>query len=177
MLRLLEEKDYTAVMDLFAACFRDDHYFHELYGNSADFESRLRESSKYSIKYCIDSGMSYGVFDVDRLVGFMLCFNYKWTQVFDRPAFRSIFLGSCPEIHLNVAQIDGPVLYLMLVGVDLNHRRKGVASRLLDAVIAAYPDYTIVSDVSALESVAMYQKRGFSVSPLEPDYVWVQSQK
>ena len=174
MLRVLTMDDYKSVMDLFVECFRDDHYFRALYSDAADFDDRLRSSAASNIRYCIENGAAYGMFDVDRLVGFMLGFNYKWAQIYHRADFNSIFVGSNPTIHVNIGAIDGPVLYLMLVGVAPDWRRRGVASGLLEAIMSEYASYTIVGDVSAPESIPMYRTRGFHVAELEPDYFWVQ---
>lgn len=59
----LKQDDLGQVMDLFCECFKDDHYYRNLFENEDTRITLMREKFKSSIEYCIEKGYSIGVAD------------------------------------------------------------------------------------------------------------------
>lgn len=157
--------DYDAVISLFLDCFEDDHYYVNLFPCERDLRAKLKALSSEPIMYCLESGMSYGAYVCDELVGFILCFDYSCLS----DVGREMIFGSDSPVHAHLTGLD-KILFELSVAVCNKYRRRGIASKLVDVVLGIYSGWTMVSDVSNTASLPIYLNRGFSVIELEKDY-------
>lgn len=125
-------------------------------------------------------GISLGVIEDEKLIGFALLFDYKATKNTHRGAFNEIFgihddqpLPYYEEIHQKIESIDGKILYLLSIAVSPAYRRCGIASALIDYVLSYYSECSIASDVSNEDSLEIYKKRNFEISKIEDGYFFI----
>ena len=111
-------------------------------------------------------------------------------RVYPTPWSRSMFAGELAKpssICLGAFDEKGPLAgylivsryvdawHVMNLAVDLDHRRAGVANRLLDALFDltggdAHRGYTLEVRVSNKAAIALYERNGFETSGLRRGY-------
>jgi len=176
--RKLNGNDVGAVMELFCQCFKNDHYYAQLFTDEATREADMKKAFRGSIEYCLCFGECLGVYTDDALSAFLLTFDYNRSKVVDRSVFLDIFGGdgkhmhSLPyyeDIHKRLRQNDD-ILFLLSVAVSDELRGQGIASMLLDKLMAEHSEYSFAGDVSNDSSLGMYSKRGFDVISIDEGY-------
>lgn len=176
----LTKTDLENVLDLFCECFSSDHYYQQLFAGCDNIPSAMRDAFRSSISFCLEKGISLGVIEDEKLIGFALLFDYKATKNTHRGAFNEIFgihddqpLPYYEEIHQKIESIDGKILYLLSIAVSPAYRRCGIASALIDYVLSYYSECSIASDVSNEDSLEIYKKRNFEISKIEDGYFFI----
>ena len=90
-IRILTKNDLEDVLDLFCECFSSDHYYQQLFANSDNISTVMQNSFRNSISFCLEKGVSVGMMDNGKLLGFALIFNYKETKDAQKEYFNEIF--------------------------------------------------------------------------------------
>jgi ribosomal protein S18 acetylase RimI-like enzyme len=181
-IRVLNTDDMGITLDLFCKCFVNDHYYKNLFPDCADISERMRVEFRDGIYYCLETGLSIGIFNSEnRLIGFTLLFDYNLTFQNRKDAFYKIFgvdesgnLQYYNDIHAKIKELKGNVMYLLDIAVSEEYQRQGLASQMVDFMLTNYSNYNIVSDVSNTSSLGMYSKRGFEITKIEEDYYFVE---
>lgn len=171
-IRALTICDLDLVLKLFQESFKNDHIYSEC---GLDI-SEIPESFKVSIVYAIKDGKSYGCFKDNCLVSFLLGFDYNkckenlevMKNVFEiQESGQSIY--SELDLFFEETKKHNNLYYIMSIATDIKNRQKGIASKLLDTLLNNV-SFDIISDVSSMISIPMYEKRGFKISTLGEDY-------
>lgn len=176
--RRLCREDLDDVKALYCKAFDGDKYFLE-HGDCVTAEHLPSEFSD-DIEFCVLDGVSFGAYQGGCLVGILMAFDY-FNALKEHPIeFDKVFgiqrkWGVWPfkeEVNEPIERLGDPVMYMMAMAVSEKHRRKGIASMLLDSLLEVSPG-AVASDVSAPESIPMYARRGFKCSEIEQDYILV----
>ena len=178
---VLSEKDIAETMDLFCRSFSEDHYYAELFPNPATKAKDMAEAFQETIADCIRTGASLGVRDQKKLIGFLLCFDYKHVKENRPEMFRRIFPAKdTPSavqrdavLHTTVGNLPGKVMYGLSLAVDTAYQRTGIASALWDCIMDKFPRACFAADVSNGVSLGIYKKRNFAVQRLGKEYYLV----
>lgn len=179
-LKQLKRADEAAVLELFGVCFAEDTYYRRLYPD----EAAMRRAFAGSIAYCLENGLSLGVFDGDKPVAFALLLDYGQTRREQPAIFDEIFGRAAGQpksyeeaLHQRIQALDGRVLYLLSLAVAPAFRRQGLAAGLVDRVLEACADSHLVTDVSNEASLPLYRCRNFRVETLQPGYFYAEHQR
>ena len=182
VIRKLDSNNLASVMDVFCEAFRDDKYYAKIFTDPETRIKDMRDSFAPSIEFCISRGNSYGAFQDDRLISFIIFFDYKDIKANHENQFREIFGGSNNRdiplpykeaIHDRINKIDGKVLYLVSIASTPEYQNMGIASSLIDYVLNKYSNCSLVGDVSNSSSLGIYKKRNFVVTEIEPNYFFI----
>lgn len=186
-IQVLTPQDLPAVMDLFCVAFREDAYYARLFPEERSREREMRNAFSGSIAFCVDQGYSVGVYgEGDRLIAFLIGFDYKNSQIKEERQFWKLFSGYAAtdaelpyseKLHARVNAMEGDVLYLLSIAVSPEWQRRGLASALVEHMLRRYPDYSFAGDVSNKNSLGMYRKRRFDIQEIEPNYFLVSHDK
>lgn len=178
----LVEKDIDEVMDLYVDCFKDDHYFTESYEKKGivgrdSIAWTMRTELRPLIHMILAKGRSCGVYSCNQLIGFILCFDY-WAAVRNEPSLYDEIFSETPyakviRSRLQIRYLEKPVLYQLAIAVRKDFRRQGLASALLDTVMSDNSGWILASDVSNMQSMPIYQTRGFDISYLADEIMLV----
>ena len=182
VIRPLNTGDLQDVMEVFKVCFAGDEFYSKAFaeeGITGQF-ARQREMQKRftpQIKHVLEFNLSYGSWVNDRLIAFMLNFDYERVVSQEPELFRSLFydgdtLPFAEHLHRPIREacrMQG-VMFMLSIGVLPEFRRQHVASSLLDTAMEKNPYVLIASDVSNTASLGMYKQRKFSVTWLDEDY-------
>lgn len=178
---VLSEKDIAQTMDLFCRSFSEDHYYAELFPNLATKAKDMAEAFQDTLADCIRAGASLGVRDGEKLIGFIICFDYKHIEEHQPEMFRRIFPAKgTPDalqrdniLHTMVGKLPGKVMYCLSLAVDPACQRTGIASALWDCIMDKFPHACFAADVSNGVSLEIYKKRNFAVKELGKEYYLV----
>lgn len=171
------------VSELYIQGFYEDSFFKK---NNIDFSEGLPKSFDISLEMCLNSGMSYGAFIQDKLVGFLICFDYYQAKENQTAEFNKTFsiitssnkkeqLDIIPykkEIHDEVDKLSKPVLYLLAASVDKKYRGMGIFKSLI-SIVVNIKNYSFASDISNLDPMNMYKSLGFSLKEIEDNYYFI----
>ena len=177
----LTVRDQKEVVTLFCRCFSDDPYYSSLLSQKGASGTSLEALAATSIQYCLQQGICFGLTEKERLIAFILCFDYRSSKSNDPQAFHRIFsagpdTGPLPyqgPLHDHLSSLPGEIVYCLSVASDPAFRRQGMASFLVDHVLRSFPGHYFVSDVSNPSSLEIYRRRCFSVQNLDTDYYLV----
>lgn len=182
-INILQTGDIDQVMDLFCECFQEDHYYADIFTDSATRCADMTTKYKPILLSCIERGHCLGVKeDAGKLIAFVICFNYKDTREKDYDLFHKIFavndmtdeLPYDEVLHKKIMKLDGDTMYLVSIAVGEKYRRRGIASGLIDMIMQKYSKYNIVGDVSNANSLHIYEKRNFSCTQINTGYYYVE---
>ena len=181
-IRQLKQENVPAIMDLLCDAFREDPYFARLFPDPGRRKEEMRASFLPDVVFCLSQGFSFGAFDGEKLISFIICFDYKRSKRDSEKEFRSIFSGSedrnlplpyQEQVHDRVSAMEGEVLYLLSLASVVAYQKLGIGSALVDYVLDRYPGYSLASDISNASSLGIYRKRNFDVTQIETDYYFV----
>ena len=172
-IRQLTHSDISDTVKLFQTSFQHDHIYDE-YG--LDVNQKLQAFTD-CIVYAIDYGQSFGVYQNNKLISFLLGFDYhKGFQ--ENPAAMATVFGLDEQgvslykelsAFFEEAKKHANLYYIMSIATQQAYRQKGFASLLIDHLIRS-TSMDIMGDVSSMISMPMYYKRGFSANPLGDNY-------
>ncbi len=177
---VLSEHDLRDVEKLYLECFADDPYFKTQYPDPEQMRHAACHVFHNNILFCIRQGFCFGIRDgEDRLLAFLLCFDYNAAKNASPDDFCRIFGCASPdelpyqkELHEKIRR-ENKTLYILSIAVREQDRKQGVGSSLIDHLIVSYPDCDLVSDVSNPRSLPIYEKRGFTISLIDEGYYCV----
>lgn len=183
-LRILQNSDLENVLDLFCKCFLNDHYYRNLFKKSDDFSSTMRNEFRNSISICINTGLSIGIIDNEKLIAFALLFNFSAAKSNNPAAIKEIFglqndrkSPYFDKLQHKIKNLEGDILYLLSIAVDPDFQRVGLASSLVDEILNNYSNCNIVSDVSNESSLGIYKKRNFEIDLIDTEYYFILHKK
>lgn len=175
---------FEQVFALFCDAFEEDDYYQNLLkSNNKTTLLDMKDVFAPAILFCLqEDGYSYGVYDGDTLIAFLLTTNLERLRC-NKTMYETMFgLDSSDknDIKKNMLQdcISGvknsrKTVYCMSIAVAAQHRKKGIASALIDTVINNFPQYDIIGDVSNKSSLAIYQARNFTLKQIGDDYFFI----
>ena len=138
VLRQLTRDDFNEVMDLFTTVFIDG--YEVKYPDIFSREAKMRQDLDELLKFCIDSGYSYGVFvDDKRLVSFCLAAdinslidkNFLFLKTFDNEDMgKDPYLKHIREYEDEYGVVS-PEIYIFYVGTDEDFRNQHYVSKIV----------------------------------------------
>lgn len=181
--RILTLNDLAQAKYLYADCFTDESYFKNLFRlrRDSDRDELFRSIAHMAgpvLSGVLPLGMSLGVFDDATLAGLSMAFDYGAVRGTNRTLFDTVFmqdgvLAHEDALHGRICRMDGRILYILAFCVGVPYRRRGIASHMLDKYLS-WPGFDyVVSDVSAMYSLPMYESRYFEIQEIEKDYALV----
>lgn len=176
VIRRLSAEDLDSVYLLFRSAFEKDHMYNEYNLDIANFENIF----KVAIDYSVLKGESFGVFLNNKLISFLLGFDYHKGFQNDKETMDQIFLmdlngnSTFTEMKLffEEAEKHDNLYYIMSIATSDEYRQQGLARLLLDTVIKEI-NQDLIGDVSSMITMSMYEKRNFVISTLGEDYKMV----
>ena len=177
-IEVLSKKDIAETIDLFCRSFYEDHYYAKLFPDPATRAKEMAEAFGAVFSYCVSLGASLGVRENGKLIGFIVCFDYKYVRDNDPGMFNMIFagkdkVGSLPyagTLHATVAELPGKVMYCLSLAVDCSYRSLGIGSAMWDCIMTRFQDACFAADVSNRSSLQIYSRRGFDIQTLDEGY-------
>ena len=90
----------------------------------------------------------------------------------DRDAVKLIFdKGKYPEINKYISKIDKNSNYIVLVGVNKNFRKRGLAKKLVRTYLHYYNKKDLVfTDIDNKYSLKIFKSLNFSVKEVDKNY-------
>lgn len=176
--RTLTPDDFDDFMDLFVVCFQDDHCYRSLY--PLDTAKCIRQAFAPILEQYLGQGMSQGAFRDGRLIGFLICFDYKRTRCENPDLFYATFGGTRAwlpyqkEIHDRVAALPPGKVYVLLIGVEEESRRNHIATEMMQALLEANPERCFASDVSNIYAMTLFEKLGFEKTIIGQEYWYME---
>lgn len=176
-IKCLNASHLNQVMDLFCSTFMQDSYYVKRYPNEEKRLEIMRGSFSNGIGLCIEQGYSFGVFENDELVSFLLAFDYnklkeenpeEFVKTFGGDSFNTILYAD--TLHAKIQKLTGKTMFLLSIAVKESQRRKGIASAMVDYLMDKYEEYNLVSDVSNKGSLEIYKARGFEIEQIDNEY-------
>lgn len=175
----LNEIDLSQLTDLYYDCFKDDHYYIQYYGKE-NIKNTICNHFRNIFLFLLQQGMCYGIKYNNKLIAFILCFDYNYIKQTNSAGFYSIFdcisedtLLYKKEIHDKLDK-NKQYLYEVAIGVKPEYRRQGLASKLIDYIITEYRQFNIVSDISNEESLNIYKRRNFDIEKIDENYYFIE---
>ncbi len=173
----LDKTHIRQVSDLFCKTFMHDSYYAKQYPNESERLEIMQTSFSKGILFCIEQGDSFGIFEENNLIAFLLAFDYNCVKNENPEQFVKMFGGNSSStilyndtLHKQIQDLGGKTMFLLSIAVCESHRRQGIASAMVDYLMDEYSECNIVSDVSNKESLEIYKARGFEVEPIDEDY-------
>lgn len=174
MLSKISKEDIYNVAVLAGECFIDDSFYLELSKKREERKEKIINIFKRSIEICLDYGIAFGYKENDDFVAFILAFNYTNLLSYHKDEFWHIFDGSIGEksfenklksefynINNHIIGDSKEYIYILAVAVKDEYRQKGIASKLIDIIRTAYPQYNLFTDLSNHRSWPLYERLGF----------------
>ena len=180
----LNASHLNQVMDLFCSTFMQDSYYIKQYPSERERLETMRGAFANGIGFCIEQGYSFGAFENDKLVSFLLAFDYnklkdespnEFVKTFGGNSFSTILYAD--TLHAKIQELKGKTMFLLSIAVDEAYRRMGIASAMVDYIMDKYEEYNLVSDVSNEGSLEIYKKRGFEVEKIDEKYYLIVHEK
>lgn len=187
MIKQLTSKHLTEFVDLFVSVFQEDGYYRTLFPD----ENTRKQNIRAMINDILQNGFKYltiyGDYRHGELIAFLVTFDYFTMMTSDKSVFLHMFdikgstnireLPYFEALHQPILSLcpifSHHVIYLLSIGVRHDLQQKGIGSRLLRQLIAKHDNDYIVSDVSNVHSLSMYERLRFDISPLDTDYYFV----
>ncbi len=180
ILGLLRHEHYEAVANLFFQAFQEDTFYAQYLPDPHTRRELMIQYFSKPLDYCLDNDASMGLWEDGRLIGFILCFDYRKVRN-NSEIMDSIFGSNRPNspfprmesLIKRMETIPENSLYLLSIAVDQDWRMQGLAEAMLDAVMQRFPRVHLVSDVSNSAILGMYSKRNFAIEQIEPQYYFI----
>lgn len=167
-------QDFESVCHLYAKCFEEDAHFKQ---SGVSFEDGVPDDFRRDILAVLREGRSIGTFANGALVGGLLIFSTNMKH--KSPGDYNHIFGIMPEVGVYPYQeeilnkIPDDALYLLAGFVDSEHRGRGLYKGMLERVLLQYPETVMVSDISNLGPMRMYERMGFVCSEIALDYYFI----
>ncbi len=177
----INRTETDAIMSLFYESFADDNYYKKLFPNRKPTYEDMYNQFVDSVNYCIENGISYCIKKDQKIIAFIICFDYFKVKSNDIGTFNTIFSGSADNyeipynenLHGLLAKKSEKLLYCLSIAVSKEERNCGLASCLIDKILSQYKDFSLAADVSNDKSLSIYLKRRFKVKEIDEGYYLV----
>lgn len=163
-----------SVIELFIDCFKDSHFYLELFPQNTI--SNLRRIAELNIDYIIEDGLSYVALVNDVVVGFEWVIDYKKLAT-DPVKLSRMFSGSDnPEDNPYFNEIDVPiskydsVIYIINAGVDAKYRQLGIAKQFIKKTIEDNNNKHVVCDLVNMNLLHTLKQLQFKLTLIDTDY-------
>ena len=178
---ILTYDDLDSILKLYIDCFYQDHYYKNIFPDNNTRKQRMINAFTNITKYCINDNLSLSVKEYNKIIAFTILFDYNKVKDYNKKMFYNIFGGKeailkyNDKLHSKISRIDNrKVLYLLLIAVDENYRRQGIATNLISKIVDLYgANNHIVSDISNHNSLNIYRKFLFDIDIIDDDYYLV----
>ena len=155
------------IIDLYIECFKKDKIFVSRDKDILNDRESIIKLFNYCIKYCtILYTKRYS-----KKISFLCAL--KMNEVLkDRDAVKLIFdKGKYPEINKYISKIDKNSNYIVLVGVNKNFRKRGLAKKLVRTYLHYYNKKDLVfTDIDNKYSLKIFKSLNFSVKEVDKNY-------
>lgn len=155
------------IIDLYIECFKKDKIF---VSRDKDILND-RESIIKLFNYCIKYGTILYTKRYSKKISFLCAL--KMNEVLkDRDAVKLIFdKGKYPEINKYISKIDKNSNYIVLVGVNKNFRKRGLAKKLVRTYLHYYNKKDLVfTDIDNKYSLKIFKSLNFIVKEVDKNY-------
>lgn len=155
------------IIDLYIECFKKDKIFVSRDKDILNDRESIIKLFNYYIKY----GTILYTKRYSKKISF-LC-TLKMNEVLkDRDAVKLIFdKGKYPEINKYISKIDKNSNYIVLVGVNKNFRKRGLAKKLVRTYLHYYNKKDLVfTDIDNRYSLKIFKSLNFSVKEVDKNY-------
>lgn len=155
------------IIDLYIECFKRDKIFTSRDKNIIKDRELITKLFNYYIKY----GTLLYTKRYSKKISF-LC-TLKMNEVLeDMEAVKLIFdKGKYPEINKYISKIDKNSNYIVLVGVNKNFRKRGLAKKLVRTYLHYYNKKDLVfTDIDNKYSLKIFKSLNFSVKEVDKNY-------
>ena len=179
--QILSGKNFSGIdiIPLFKECFRGDEYYKEHILLNISFDTWCENLIKV-FDYCLNSNFSYVLTENNRIIGFLLAFDYFNCKENNYEMFEEIFkdvtTNTIPYIdllHNKIDKTENTTIFMLLIAISLDRRRNKFASQMIDKMISDNANCNMVGDVDNLLSLGMYKKRGFTIQEIDTNYFLV----
>ena len=160
--RCLQVEDLDSVLDLFTRMFGSDPYYKKLAGRSSVDELIKVEFSK-EFEGIIRAGASYGLFENNRMIGFLLGFITKDLEMINKPIYDSIFYKA-NNLRSVIESITQDTYFIVSYVVEEDYTNKGLEEELIRYMMDNVGHMvTYITDVYGEDTVKKLQPLGFQI--------------
>ena len=155
------------IIDLYIECFKKDKIFVSRDKDILNDRESIIKLFNYYIKY----GTILYTKRYSKKISFLCAL--KMNEVLkDRDAVKLIFdKGKYPEINKYISKIDKNSNYIVLVGVNKNFRKRGLAKKLVRTYLHYYNKKDLVfTDIDNKYSLKIFKSLNFSVKEVDKNY-------
>lgn len=155
------------IIDLYIECFKKDKIFVSRDKDILNDRESIIKLFNYYIKY----GTILYTKRYSKKISFLCAL--KMNEVLkDRDAVKLIFdKGKYPEINKYISKIDKNSNYIVLVGVNKNFRKRGIAKKLVRTYLHYYNKKDLVfTDIDNKYSLKIFKSLNFSVKEVDKNY-------
>ena len=155
------------IIDLYIECFKKDEIFTSRDKDILNDRELIIKLFNYYIKY----GTILYTKRYSKKISFLCAL--KMNEVLeDRDAIKLIFdKEKYPEINKYISKIDKNSNYIVLVGVNKNFRKRGLAKKLLGTYLHYYSKKDLVfTDIDNKYSLKIFKSLNFSVKEVNKNY-------
>lgn len=155
------------IIDLYIECFKKDKIFVSRDKDILNDRKSIIKLFNYYIKY----GTILYTKRYSKKISFLCAL--KMNEVLkDRDAVKLIFdKGKYPEINKYISKIDKNSNYIVLVGVNKNFRKRGLAKKLVRTYLHYYNKKDLVfTDIDNKYSLKIFKSLNFSVKEVDKNY-------
>lgn len=146
----IQKSEIDKVSQMASDVFSDDHYYKSVY-KGGNIKEWLYNLFFDCIHKCFDCGIVKGVYDNNKLISFILLFDFNHVKENNKDFFNEVFPNDLNELSDKMYEITkgSRYLYLLLIGTLKEYQGKGISKMLIENIINEYKDYKIISDVSS----------------------------
>lgn len=155
------------IIDLYIECFKKDKIFVSRDKDILNDRESIIKLFNYYIKY----GTILYTKRYSKKISFLCAL--KMNEVLkDRDAVKLIFdKEKYPEINKYISKIDKNSNYIVLVGVNKNFRKRGLAKKLVRTYLHYYNKKDLVfTDIDNKYSLKIFKSLNFSVKEVDKNY-------
>lgn len=155
------------IIDLYIECFKKDKIFVSRDKDILNDRESIIKLFNYYIKY----GTILYTKRYSKKISFLCAL--KMNEVLkDRDAVKLIFdKGKYPEINKYISKIDKNSNYIVLVGVNKNFRKRGLAKKLVRTYLHYYNKKDLIfTDIDNKYSLKIFKSLNFSVKEVDKNY-------
>lgn len=155
------------IIDLYIECFKKDKIFVSRDKDILNDRESIIKLFNYYIKY----GTILYTKRYSKKISFLCAL--KMNEVLkDRDAVKLIFdKEKYPEINKYISKIDKNSNYIVLVGVNKNFRKRGLAKKLVRTYLHYYNKKDLIfTDIDNKYSLKIFKSLNFSVKEVDKNY-------
>ncbi|MCM1218462.1 MAG: GNAT family N-acetyltransferase [Lachnospiraceae bacterium] len=167
-IKRLTGSDFQAALELYAEACHADRFYCKLFATD-DCYSDIKKTFHSDVWATIQFGHALGAFAGKQLIGVLLGFNVLGWFNSHRKEFNHVFNFNNAQadywyntVTQHFKEADRKLMYIYMIGVDEQFRKKGVATLLIKKTVDMYQkEYTLISDASNPIAMPMWLSNGF----------------